>query len=82
MLAEPYFELTTCHRIWQLVHRRAVTTAIGNILRAENTGTVRCLLVAALGGDPSLTRFAPAHFRPIPATDSDLKSATHLRNDV
>ena len=48
----------------------------------ENTGTVRCLLVAALGGDPSLTRFAPAHFRPIPATDSDLKSATHLRNDV
>jgi len=39
-------------------------------------------LVAALGGDPFLTRFAPAHFRPIPATDSDLKSATHLRNDV
>jgi hypothetical protein len=54
------------------------TTAAG----AENTGTIRCLLVAALGGDPSLTRFAPAHFRPIPATDSDLKSATHLRNDV
>ena len=29
MLADPYFELTTCYRIWQLVHRRSVTTAIG-----------------------------------------------------